>query len=888
MHSNGTVRRQSFPCLSTAIGFPIFVGHSTPVQILIDRLWPSLGPSTSQKTLLEMVSLLNTQWLCDPSIQWLPFLACDWRTLLDAVSFLSQGELSVQIIKFWKFVVVASREMKVIYDAISFKDLLQILVKSYLKCIESPISMVAEHLLDLFVIYLNIYSASEFLDLALVAYSRCSVLWGSSEIFKDLLLAFSMKFQHPATPVKLQQAAFRLLPRAIEPTDRRLMEALAFGEHPDLCALSPSLLKALVFEFFPETLTLPPSPSSLLLASFLLPPQKRDGSLHSIPTYPNEREIFATDGDSDTILSASFFTPLLACSNRIYLPSLADVFYSKEYFSRTLSIQRVDLAQELKLELLDIAKRLAPAPPRWARMGCWLAPGSPSLMEVSGCALGEFLPAWISLSLEIILPPLSDVVDEWESLKKGDLLFMMHLKSSVEILAVKACEFEGFLSSDGRVLESLGGFKRKRLAESTSGEHRILVVRVYPENVEEGNQFKFNVLVRRDPKCAPFKFFLKALKRQAVSEKSIPILQNHFREFTPEGNMEMAVAPSALSIALNTVDKPVVILGPPGSGKTRAAAEIAVSMYNRDENAKILLITHNHATLDLLLKRLVDMVDFSFEHSTGLSLVSMRPSHFVRLGVSNSFATDSSSPLTASGRLALIEERRVELLNLVDQMAKSLGLDAADHGATCDSAETFFLTLLPLEIKSDPYVVSLFSELRRLRPLEVLPSQNERVRYLLAHEARIVAATISQLIKSSELRDLPLKNFFTIIVDNACAILDSELSLIASLFESRQLILIGDHMMLPPVTRSPIISEHIGAERSLYANLIRRYEGGAIPITDQSAISILPCKWRCREEIAALFAWRYARFANSLPKNSHPASYAIEVSTAFGFAENKG
>ena len=870
MHSNGVSRRRSLRCLYTAIGFSIFVGQSTPAQILLDRFWPNLDSSTSSKTLLEMISLLNTQWLSDPSTQWLYFLTCDWNTFLDAIILLSQDELSIPIIRFWKFVIVASREMKIIFDAISFQKLLQILVKAYLKYLESTLSTLAEHLLDLFVVYLNIYRTSEFLDFTLVAYSRCSILWNHSEVFRELLLTFSMMFNHPVTSTKLQQAAFKFLSRTIEPTDKRFMEELAFGEHPDLCKISPFLLEALVLELFPQDIALPHSPSSLFLASLLLPPQRKTDPLRLLSTYPNEREISATDGDSNVILSTAFFTPVLGHSNRIYIPSLADICYSKEYFSRALMLHRIDLGQELKHEFTDVAKRLAPAPPRWARMGCWLAPGSPSLIEISECALGEFLPAWISLSLEIILPPNPDVADEWESLKKGDLLFMMHVQQNAEMLGVKACELQGFLSTDGKVLESLDGLKRKRSLESSKAERRILVVKIFPENVEEKGQFSnFNVLVRRDPKCIPIKFFLKALRHQAIDQTNISILQNHFKEF-PSKRVATLATPfsSALDITLDTINRPVVVLGPPGSGKTQFAAKIALSLYEKDQREKILLVTQNHATLDVLLKRLVDMIDFSSEVSKEPPLMPMKPSHLIRLGSSSTpFAmTDSlPSPLTASGRLALIDERRIELLNLVSQMARSLGMDTADHGATCDSAETFFLTILPSEIKSDPYVVSLFAELRRLRPLEVLPSQNERMRYLLAHEARMVAATITQIIRSSEIKDVPLPNFSAIIVDNASTILDSELALIAALFpSSKRMILIGDHMMLPPVVHSPMINEQASIERSLYANLIRRYEGGAMQMTERSPISILPQRWRCRDEIAALFSWRYKR-VNDVP-----------------------
>lgn len=978
--------------ISTALGFPMYILQGTHAFILLEKYWPLL-PALNSESLIEMVTLLNTQWLSEPSVQWLPFINCDWRRLLEKLlrifieekEFLSETNSLALLVSFFRFTTLASRQLNLIKVAILsiFESLLGELVNIYLVIISSttPSAIylsIAEHILDLFCSFLSPISItkSKGQDLLskwpLIPFSKCSVFWNQSEIFRQLVQTLSRALpllKNPISKSQLQKAAFKILPLAIEPTDKKLLSSLAFGEYSELEKVSTNLLKELmnkVLITLPKE-NMPQSPSSSFLATLLTCNMENDpydinpyyvDQTQLQSAFPTEKEIFAsfeaTTTATTTMISTCFYSPLLSNDNnninsKIYIPVLEE--YSTEYFKRAFLALRLDAGQEIRQELVDAACRLAPGPPRWARMGCWLATGSPSIIETPGNRrVGEIHAPWIKLSAEIILPAPLEVIGEWDSLRKGDLLFLIKIGTDGQLYAVQATEFQGFILSDGSVSTS----RRKRIASENEGR-RILLLQT--DSSIEAFQ-NFNAIVRRDPKTAPYKHRLKALKAN-LNRPVNPTILRHFSSFLGQTEESEKNAPhklqenileydtkihdplagvylsqeKAVKLAIDTLDRPVLILGSPGSGKTQVAAEIVATLYfqsihdmeqkireivqnsseikndylelvEKEPQEKILLITHNNSTLDLLLERVLSILKSKpsvldlktenyftknispYESNLFDILNHISPSHVIRLGSAD--PSSIGSGLSTSGLLTAIDQRRIDLLTLVDKLAAFVeGTTAiADHGASCESAQCFYVTGIEMELKKDPLIYKLFSELRHLRPLEVLHSPFERLRFLIKHEARIVAATISQALRAIDGEgDLPV-DFTTLLIDEASLLLDSEVVLLASFFPNcRRIVLIGDHLTLPPILHSTVISEKVGGERSLLTNLIRGYEGGAnrtiqptsntfinntaniIPhsstqctsaslSTPPSVAIITGDKWR-RAELSALFSWRY-------------------------------
>jgi intron-binding protein aquarius len=224
-----------------------------------------------------------------------------------------------------------------------------------------------------------------------------------------------------------------------------------------------------------------------------------------------------------------------------------------------------------------------------------------------------------------------------------------------------------------------------------------------------------------------------------------------------------------------------------------------------------------------------------------------------------------------AGRVNYVLERRLELLEKVNQLAQSMGIPG-DHGATCETAGYFFFnhvetvwnsfssnikslddvkTQFPFnklfsslteslfsesqsfeEAKDEAqtcfrYITNLFAEIRRMKPFEILKSGQDRSDYLLMNEARIVAVTSAYLgDKRQELIDL---GYFcdSAIIEDASQMLEIEafipLTIQPSGEESRlkRCILIGDNLQLRPDIRTDALSKYSAMNQSLYERLTR-------------------------------------------------------------------
>lgn len=163
------------------------------------------------------------------------------------------------------------------------------------------------------------------------------------------------------------------------------------------------------------------------------------------------------------------------------------------------------------------------------------------------------------------------------------------------------------------------------------------------------------------------------------------------------------------------------------------------------------------------------------------------------------------------------------------------------------------------------HLEKLFDEVSSYRPLEILRSQRSRLDYLLQHQARIVACTVTHAtIHRKRLVELGFR-YDTVVMEEAGQVSEIE-SLIPLVCQApggsreddditrlKRVVLIGDHNQLPPIVQNQALAGYAHLDQSLFARLIRL----GVPAVQ------LDMQGRARPTIADLYSWRYA--PNSAP-----------------------
>lgn len=355
----------------------------------------------------------------------------------------------------------------------------------------------------------------------------------------------------------------------------------------------------------------------------------------------------------------------------------------------------------------------------------------------------------------------------------------------------------------------------------------------------------------------------------------------------------------AISAAMEGGGGLTLVEGPPGTGKTDVAVQIVSNLYRSKGASRILVITKSNNALNQIFEKLVAL--------------DVDERHCLRLGHGER-SLETTRDFSPRGRVDHILERRLAILRAIDALAVSLGVPEHEaYSETCEAALLFRrLYVLPRwesfnrinnnnlnnnnlnnnninnnninnnnvnnNIIEFPfakffgqyfagrdysfeecweYLESLFSELRELRPFELLRSGADRVNYLLTHEARVIAMTATYA--ALRRRDLQTLGFScdAIVMEEAGQILEVEtfVPLVLLRPAHSRVVMIGDHRQLPPVVKCPALRSACRFDQSMFARLVRL----GVPT------HILDAQGRSRESLAALYSWAYPGGLRTLP-----------------------
>lgn len=352
-----------------------------------------------------------------------------------------------------------------------------------------------------------------------------------------------------------------------------------------------------------------------------------------------------------------------------------------------------------------------------------------------------------------------------------------------------------------------------------------------------------------------------------------------------------------------------LIVGPPGTGKTDIAVQVANLLYNNFRNERTLIITHSNYALNDIFEKIVKL--------------EIDERHLIRLGLGEK-DLDTGKNFSKQGRINYLLERRLTLLSEVKLMANSMKNEDSNE-FTCETAQIFFSTLIltkwneflnKIKSKSDlkfylenyPFhdylkdstlfffstgvedktnesipngnmsfinfgvktpedllnlfyliwnkMENIFLELKDLRLLEILRSPKERGNFLIAQQAKIIAMTSTHAaMKRSHFVEIGFE-YDNVIFEESAQIMEIESFIPLFLSNSKiigkkprlkRVIMLGDDNQLPPIIKNTNYQKLSNLEQSLYTRLLR-LSTPCIKLTQQG---------RCRDSILDLYRWKY-------------------------------
>jgi intron-binding protein aquarius len=316
-----------------------------------------------------------------------------------------------------------------------------------------------------------------------------------------------------------------------------------------------------------------------------------------------------------------------------------------------------------------------------------------------------------------------------------------------------------------------------------------------------------------------------------------------------------------------------LIVGPPGTGKTDVATHVISCLHRTYPTQRIVVIAHSNAALNDLFEKIMARGDIDERF-------------MIRLGSGErDLKVDSTHDFSKRGRVAYTLARRELLLKKVQDLSESLGVSTAhergpngESSYTCETAMLFYKHQVSARIEifertavfpfaaffnndaSDAKakfekLKELFEELEDFRAFELLRSNGKRSDYLMAKQAKIVAMTCTHAaLARKRLLELDFK-YDSVIVEEAGQMLEIE-SFIPLLLQNKtenggsrlkRVCLFGDHNQLPPIIKNRELAKHGNFDQSFFSRMIRL---GVKHLT-------LDQQGRAREEISALYSWRY-------------------------------
>ncbi|ODQ67799.1 P-loop containing nucleoside triphosphate hydrolase protein [Nadsonia fulvescens var. elongata DSM 6958] len=349
------------------------------------------------------------------------------------------------------------------------------------------------------------------------------------------------------------------------------------------------------------------------------------------------------------------------------------------------------------------------------------------------------------------------------------------------------------------------------------------------------------------------------------------------------------------SIISGTINEGLtLVLGPPGTGKTDSAAQIISNLYNNNIHERTLVVTHSNNALNYLFEKLISKDNIDVKH-------------LLRLGHGVDVVTSYEiNDFERYGRIETLLAGRDKLLAEVDRLAVSL--DAiGGHGNSCETAEYFYQAQVQeiwndyetnylndnaneLAIKNFPfkvffadkfekfmsqpnndntiteldklkgcyrYIQNIFSQLREIRPFEVIRGGKQRSNFMLGGHSRIVAMTATYAaMKYSEIKKMGIK-FDNIIFEECGQLTELETLIPLTLSENsgrdiKRVVMIGDFLQNRPIISNLMIKNYSKVDQSLFERLVK---------LDCYTIK-LDIQGRSRESLVDLWSWRYKDLKN--------------------------
>lgn len=297
-----------------------------------------------------------------------------------------------------------------------------------------------------------------------------------------------------------------------------------------------------------------------------------------------------------------------------------------------------------------------------------------------------------------------------------------------------------------------------------------------------------------------------SLKRiiSGVERPQIKVLEDKFSYYNDSLDLSQQ---AAVKKALNS-ESLSIIQGPPGTGKTNVVIEIIRQILRENKKnpelpeRKILLVSQSHPAVDKMLDDLIEQT-------------SERP-NLIRIGRDEKL----NSGIREEYGLAYVKERWISSTR--EKCGKVSAQICSELQISIDEFTQYFSEFEKLQIKNcesdsiDKDIISRFQEktqtlkkekLRKVLEIqkqwiEQLP-QCEEVELYIIKSTTIIAGTCTGFISNRVIREA---DFDYLIIDEAAKATFPELAV--SFNKASKIIMVGDHMQLPPVLDNDIINKN--------------------------------------------------------------------------------
>eukprot|EP01060_Flectonema_neradi_P019718 TRINITY_DN2702_c0_g1_i1.p1 TRINITY_DN2702_c0_g1~~TRINITY_DN2702_c0_g1_i1.p1 ORF type:complete len:1266 (+),score=220.52 TRINITY_DN2702_c0_g1_i1:715-4512(+) len=630
----------------------------------------------------------------------------------------------------------------------------------------------------------------------------------------------------------------------------------------------------------------------------------------------------------------------------------------QDYLLRNFMLLQYETSYSIKLDIEDSIRKMNPIYDPSTQNVTFMRPHRRTLplagleiIKVAPPQLGFTRPADVRAEIRYDLRNIQhdNVRREWESIGQHDIFILVGLtervsdsddvRSQYGVTYVRGCEVIDIHDNDGNVsngadptIELRGTSRRARVRLDPVIYQRDVLSPETSELYSTPGSFSF--ILRRRPEASNFKAILETI-RDCLNKPDVPTWMNdillgygsadsaHYTSLEDSDDEEDDTTkedydvvyrqpkPKTVQLYQSDVIKPPkvvfsesqseairianhpglsLVVGPPGTGKTDVAVQIINNLYQKYPNQKTLVITHSNAALNDIFLKTADM--------------NIDPRHLLRLG-SGVKHLESDDDFSKAGRVEYILQRRLDLLDLVAKLCRSIGVDTG-FAHTCEASLHFYTqhviprweafqkllsenkdvdsvkgkypfmaffddTVVPIfHDVSTPdqltqltsacweHIQSTFDEVDDCRSFELFRTAGDRGNYLLTKQARIVAMTCTHAaLKRRDFIRLGFQ-YDTIIMEESAQILDIETLIPMMLQEApndvdtskrlKRIVLIGDHNQLPPIVQNPTFQKYCHLDQSMFSRFIRL----GVPSVSLTA------QGRMRSELADLFRWRYS------------------------------